>query len=72
MARLLLLLFLVLAVAAMAALAVRAVSEAVRQGGRTGHSVMARGPGGENMQKIAFAALIVLLVGVTSGLIGGL
>ena len=76
MARLLFLLFLLLAVLAMAALAFRAVGQALRGAGRstgrTGSAMVAPGQGGETMQKIAFAALILLLVGVTSGLIGGL
>ena len=72
MARLLLLVFLVLAVLTVAVMLLGTLGRMADRAGQAGQSALARVDGGRNMQKIAFAALILLLVGLTSGLIGGL
>ncbi|WP_397542878.1 hypothetical protein [Roseovarius salis] len=71
MARLIMLVCLALAMIALTGLAVSATVRAARETRSLGREValMARGT---NVQKIAYAALMILMLGVTSGLLGGL
>ncbi|MFN3209452.1 MAG: hypothetical protein ACE369_10715 [Roseovarius sp.] len=71
MARLFMLAILTLAVVLLAGLAVSATVRAARDAGSAGRGIVAT-TGGTNMQKIAYAALFILMLGVTSGLLGGL
>ncbi len=71
MARLLMLTCLALAVVALAGLAVSATIRAARDTQALGRDLVVK-TGGSNVQKIAYVALIVLMLGVTSGLLGGL
>jgi hypothetical protein len=71
MARLFMLLLVTLAIVALAAVAMAAMARAARDAGSVGREI-AITTRGANVQKIAYAALFILMMGVTSGLIGGL
>ena len=71
MARLLFLICLGLAVLALAAAAMVAVTRAARAGRAAAHD-LAREAKGDGMEKVSYAALMLLMLGVTSGLLGGL
>lgn len=64
MARLLLLICLVCVVLALAGVAVSSLSRAARE--------LAPANEGKTMARISYAALLLLMLGVTSGLLGGL
>lgn len=68
MARLFMLLLVTLAIVALAAVA---MARAARDAGSVGRDIAVT-TRGTNVQKIAYAALFILMMGVTSGLIGGL
>jgi hypothetical protein len=75
MARLLLLIALICAVLVLVGAAVSALSRAARDGGELARDLAAPGTGagkGVTMERISYAALILLMLGVTSGLLGGL
>lgn len=71
MARLLFLICLGLAVLALAAAAITAVIRAARVGRDTVHD-LTRETKEDGMEKVSYAALMLLMLGVTSGLLGGL
>lgn len=71
MARLLMLVILALALVALAGFAVSAMTRAARDATSLGRE-MALTTRGTSVQKIAYAALFILMLGVTSGLLGGL
>jgi hypothetical protein len=70
MARLIMLVGLALALVALTGLAVSAILRAARETRALGRE-LAVTAGGTALQKIAYAALIILMLGVTSGLVGG-
>lgn len=73
MARLILLICLICAVLALVGAAVSALSRAARDGGELARDLAMPGTGnGVTMERISYAALILLMLGVTSGLLGGL
>lgn len=75
MTRLLLLIFLICALIALASQAVSALTQAARDGGALARDLVApdNGPGqGGTMERISYVALLLLMLGVTSGLLGGL
>lgn len=73
MARLLMLVILALALAlvALAGFAVSALTRTTREARSLGQEI-ALTTRGTSVQKIAYAALFILMLGVTSGLLGGL
>ncbi|WP_422025696.1 hypothetical protein [Roseovarius sp.] len=71
MARLLMLVILALALVALAGFAVSALTRATREARSLGQEI-ALTTRGTSVQKIAYAALFILMLGVTSGLLGGL
>ncbi|MGK7653970.1 MULTISPECIES: hypothetical protein [unclassified Roseovarius] len=71
MTRLIMLVFLIVAAVALAAVAMSAVMRAARDAGAAGRDI-AVSTRGASMQKIAYAALFIVMLGVTSGLLGGL
>jgi len=75
MARLLFLICLILAVLALAAAALLALVRAFREGRATAQEIagnLGQGSRGNGMEKVSYAALLLLMLGVTSGLLGGL
>lgn len=71
MARLLLLICLVVAVLALLGAAVTAWGRAAQEGRKVASDLTARS-GENNVERISYAALFLLMLGVTSGLLGGL
>lgn len=71
MARLFMLAMVTLAIVAVAAMAMAAITRAARDAGSVGRDIAIK-TRETNVQKIAYAALFILMMGVTSGLIGGL
>ena len=71
MARLIFIICLALAVLALTAAAVAAISRAAREGRALARETAHLG-GGQGMEKVSYAALLLLMLGVTSGLLGGL
>ncbi len=71
MARLLLLICLVCAVLALVGVAVSALTRAAQDGTALARDIAAPNTG-VTMQRISYTALILLMLGVTSGLLGGL
>ncbi|KRS11462.1 hypothetical protein XM53_16060 [Roseovarius atlanticus] len=69
--RILMLIFLIVAAVALAAVAMSAVARAARDAGAVGRDIAVT-TRGTFMQKIAYAALFIVMLGVTSGLLGGL
>ncbi len=75
MARLLLLICLICAVVVLVSAAISSLSRAARDGGKLARDLTAPGTGtgkGVTMERVSYAALILLMLGVTSGLLGGL
>jgi len=70
-ARLFLFICLGLAVLALAAAAFSAVTRAIRDGHMAARD-LAHETKGNGMEKVSYAALLLLMLGVTSGLLGGL
>ncbi len=71
MTRVIMLVFLIVAAVALAAVAMSAVARAARDAGAAGRDIVVS-TRGASMQKIAYAALFIVMLGVTSGLLGGL
>lgn len=71
MVRILLLICLIAAVVALFGAAAVAWTRAANEG-RQVASDLSIGSGGNNVQRISYAALILLMLGVTSGFLGGL
>lgn len=71
MARLFMLVVLALAVVALIGIAISAMARAGRDAGSLGRDMVGT-TRGTSVQKIAYAALFILMLGVTSGLLGGL
>ncbi|WP_324754369.1 hypothetical protein [Roseovarius sp. Pro17] len=70
MARLLLLILLLCAIVALIGAAAAAWTRAAREGQTLARDLTSTG--GSGMERISYAALILLMLGVTSGLLGGL
>lgn len=71
MARILLLICLVVAILALLGAAAAAWTRAANEGRQVASDLSIRS-GGNNVQRISYAALILLMLGVTSGFLGGL
>ncbi|MEI4261838.1 hypothetical protein [Roseovarius sp. D0-M9] len=75
MVRLLFFIFLALAVLALAGAALSALTRAAREGHSAARDLAQDTIGntkGNGMEKVSFTALLLLMLGVTSGLLGGL
>lgn len=72
MARLLFLICLICALLALVGAAISALSRAARDSRRLARDLAAPETEGGTMERIGYVALIVLMLGVTSGLLGGL
>lgn len=71
MARILLLVFLACAVVVLVGAAMTALTRAAREGRKLARD-LAPIDEGNTMKRISYAALLLLMLGVTSGLLGGL
>jgi Flp pilus assembly protein TadG len=71
MARFLLLICLVFAILALVGVAAAQLAHAASVGSRAAHESSAPSKGND-VERISYAALILLMLGVTSGLLGGL